>query len=97
MLTAKYVGSAGPVRADRQPVQVSRLDTTQHRSTQRRIPEGRIDEVALTQPIVDKAREHGRYGYRWVTALLRADGWHVNPKRVERVSPVECPLIGLNA
>lgn len=56
----------------------------QHRSTQRRTPTGRADEVALTKAIVEKAREYGRYGYRRVTALLRADGWHVNPKRVER-------------
>ena len=57
----------------------------QHRSTQRRVPEGRFDEAALTDAIVVKAREYGRYGYRRVTALLRADGWHVNPKRVERI------------
>ena len=57
----------------------------QHRSTQRRVAEGRIDEAALTDAIVAKAREYGRYGYRRVTALLRSDGWHVNPKRVERI------------
>ena len=39
----------------------------------------------MTDAIVAKAREYGRYGYRRVTALLRADGWHVNPKRVERI------------
>ena len=57
----------------------------QHRSTQRRVPEGRIDEAALTEAIIEKAREYGRYGYRRVTALLRADGWMVNAKRVERI------------
>ena len=57
----------------------------QHRSTQRRTPMGRIDEGALTDAIVEKAREYGRYGYRRVTALLRADGWTVNAKRVERI------------
>lgn len=57
----------------------------QHRSTQRRVPEGRIDERELTEAIVEKAREYGRYGYRRVTALLRADGWMVNAKRVERI------------
>ena len=46
----------------------------QHRSTQRRVPEGRIDEGALTEAVIEKAREYGRYGYRRVTALLRADG-----------------------
>lgn len=57
----------------------------QHRSTQRRALEGRIDEAALTDAIIAKAREYGRYGYRRVTALLRADGWTVNAKRVERI------------
>jgi putative transposase len=28
---------------------------------------------------------YGRYGYRRVTALLRAEGWAVNHKRVERI------------
>ncbi len=42
----------------------------------------RDDEDVLTQAIVDLASEYGRYGYRWVTALLGAQGWHVNHKRV---------------
>ena len=29
------------------------------------------------------ASEYGRYGYRRMTALLRAEGWWVNHKRVE--------------
>ena len=29
------------------------------------------------------AAEYGRYGYRRITALLRAKGWRVNAKRVE--------------
>ena len=57
----------------------------QHRSTQRRALAGRTDEAALTEAITQKARAYGRYGYRRVTALLRADGWAVNPKRVERI------------
>ena len=57
----------------------------QHRSTQRRVPEGRTNEGTLTDAVVSKARKYGRYGYRPVTALLRADGWMVNPKRVERI------------
>jgi len=28
---------------------------------------------------------YGRYGYRRITALLRAEGWPVNPKRVARI------------
>jgi len=31
------------------------------------------------------ATQYGRYGYRRITALLRADGWTVNPKRVHRL------------
>ena len=31
------------------------------------------------------ASRYGRYGYRRITALLRAEGWRVNHKRVERI------------
>ena len=34
---------------------------------------------------VELAREYGHYGYRQVTAMLRAEGWPVNHKRVERI------------
>ena len=57
----------------------------QHRSTQRKVPRGRDDEEALTADIIALAREYGRYGYRKITALLRAAGWVVNAKRVERI------------
>ena len=57
----------------------------QHRSTQRRAPEAADDEAALTAAIIDWARQYGRYGYRRVTALLRAEGWACNHKRVERI------------
>jgi putative transposase len=45
----------------------------------------RPDEDALTAEIVGLASAYGRYGYRRVTALLRAAGWRVNAKRVERI------------
>ena len=45
----------------------------------------RPDEEALTAEIVGLASAYGRYGYRRVTALLRAAGWRVNAKRVERI------------
>jgi putative transposase len=48
-------------------------------------PRGRDDEEALTADIIAFAREYGRYGYRKITALLRAAGWVVNAKRVERI------------
>ena len=57
----------------------------QHRSTQRKAPRGRADEVALTADIVALAAQYGRYGYRRITAMLRDAGWAVNPKRVERI------------
>jgi transposase InsO family protein len=56
----------------------------QHRSTQRKAPKGRADDAALTADIVALATEYGRYGYRRITAMLRAAGWAVNVKRVER-------------
>jgi transposase InsO family protein len=57
----------------------------QHRSTQRKAPKGRADDAALTADIVALATEYGRYGYRRITAMLRAAGWAVNVKRVERI------------
>jgi transposase InsO family protein len=46
-------------------------------------PQG--DEEALRSDVVKLAGRYGRYGYRRVTALLRAEGWMVNHKRVERI------------
>ena len=43
------------------------------------------DEQALTEDIIALAKQHGRYGYRRVTALLCHAGWTVNHKRVERI------------
>ena len=40
---------------------------------------------ALRESIVNLARQYGRYGYRRITALLRAEGWACNHKRVERI------------
>jgi len=55
--------------------------STQRRATQRR----RGDEAALRTDVVKLASRYGRYGYRRVTALLKAEGWVVNHKRVERI------------
>ncbi len=35
--------------------------------------------------MTELATEYGRYGYRRITALLRREGWCVNPKRIERL------------
>jgi putative transposase len=57
----------------------------QHRSTQRKIPQGRDDEEQLTADLIELARKYGRYGYRKISALLHDAGWLVNDKRVERI------------
>jgi putative transposase len=43
------------------------------------------DEPGLVGRMVELACEYGRYGYRRVTALLRAEGFAVNHKRLERL------------
>ena len=43
------------------------------------------DEPALVKRMVELATEYGRYGYRRITAMLQAEGWHVNHKRIERL------------
>ncbi len=57
----------------------------QHRSTQRKRPRGRDDEAALLADLIEPAHRYGRHGYRKIAALLRAAGWLVNDKRVERL------------
>ncbi|MBL8707405.1 MAG: IS3 family transposase [Rhodospirillales bacterium] len=57
----------------------------QHRSTQRKAPQGRDDEDRLTADMIALARQYGRYGYRKIAELLRRAGWLVNDKRVERI------------
>lgn len=65
------------------------LYLNQPRSTQRRRLITPDDEATLTADIVRLASLYGRYGYRRVTALLRAEGWPVNHKRVERIWRLE--------
>jgi transposase InsO family protein len=57
----------------------------QPRGTQRYRPTQREGEDTLTQAIVTLASQHGRYGYRRITALLRRSGWQVGKDRVERI------------
>ena len=57
----------------------------QYHSTQRKPRRVADDEAALTQAVVELATQYGHYGYRRITALLRAEGWHTNHKRVERI------------
>ena len=57
----------------------------QARSTQRRKAKVKKDEEALRGDVVMLARRFGQYGYRMITGMLRAEGWRVNHKRVERI------------
>ena len=61
----------------------------QPRSSQRYIPQIPNRDEPLTKRIVDLAMRYGRYGYRRITALLQAEGWWVNHKRVERIWRLE--------
>ena len=57
----------------------------QPRSTQRYEARPKDEEVRLTRRMRELARRHPRYGYRRIAALLRAEGWSVNLKRVHRM------------
>ena len=57
----------------------------QARSTQRRKGKMKDDEEALREDVVRLAGRFGRYGYRMITGMLKAEGWRVNHKRVERI------------
>jgi transposase InsO family protein len=57
----------------------------QPRTSQRYQAKPRQDEPALVKRILELAREHPRYGYRFITAKLRQEGWQVNRKRVYRL------------
>ena len=57
----------------------------QPRATQRyRLKQADKDRL-LVAAIRRLAQKHPRYGYRFITAKLRQDGWHVNKKRVQRL------------
>lgn len=57
----------------------------QTRSVQRHQSNKSVKEELLRSDIVRLASAYGRYGYRRITALLKAEGWIVNHKRVERI------------
>jgi transposase InsO family protein len=46
-------------------------------------------ELRLVKRMNDLATRHPRWGYRMVWTLLRAEGWEVNRKRVERLWRLE--------
>jgi transposase InsO family protein len=61
----------------------------QCRSTQRYSPLPGDFEQRLVKRINEIATEHPRWGYRTVCSRLRAEGWQVNVKRVERLWRLE--------
>jgi len=58
---------------------------SQPRLSQRRRPQPRADEGRLVKRLLELVRRHPRYGYRFITAKLRQEGWSVNAKRVYRL------------
>jgi putative transposase len=57
----------------------------QPRATQRYLPAPRESERRLVGRMLELVREHPRYGYRRIWALLVREGWSVNRKRVYRL------------
>ena len=57
----------------------------QARATQRYTAQARTDEPMLVQRMHGLVRQHPRYGYRRIWALLRNEGFRVNRKRIWRL------------
>ena len=57
----------------------------QSRSSQRYQAKVRDDEPRLVSQMLDLVRRFPRYGYRFITAKLRQEGWQVNAKRIYRL------------
>jgi len=57
----------------------------QPRSSQRYQAQVRDDEPRLVTRMLELARQYPRYGYRFITAKLKQDGWDVNAKRIYRL------------
>lgn len=57
----------------------------QHRSSQRYVPVPTDYEQRLVEAMSKLADRYPRFGYRRVHAMLVAEGWQVNVKRVERL------------
>jgi transposase InsO family protein len=57
----------------------------QPRSTQRQTAKRKEAEGRLVQRLLELVRQHPRYGYRRIWALLRREGWRVNRKRIWRL------------
>jgi putative transposase len=57
----------------------------QPRSTQRQQPKTQEGAGRLVRRMLELVRQHPRYGYRRIWALLRREGWRVNRKRIHRL------------
>lgn len=58
---------------------------SQARSTERRKPRANEEEKRLRARIHELVRAWPRRGYKYITRLLRREGWRVNKKRVLRI------------
>jgi transposase InsO family protein len=56
----------------------------------------RPEQAPLRQRIREIAEIRMRYGYRRITVLLRREGWHVNVKRVHRLTGWKACKCGSN-
>lgn len=56
-----------------------------NRTVKRYHPIPTDNDAQLRAKIIDLASQYGRYGYRRITALLKAEGWKINHKRVEKI------------
>ena len=61
----------------------------QQRSSQRYKERSSSERDALTKRLHELSRQHPRYGYRRMTALLCNEGWQINRKRVARLWRIE--------
>lgn len=57
----------------------------QPRSTQRYVKREDAEERQIVHRLQELSRQHPRYGYRFMTALLRREGRRINRKRVQRL------------
>ena len=56
-----------------------------HRATKRYEPKEDPLNKVITPKVIEYAGEYGRYGYKRITALIKAEGFKVNHKRVYRI------------
>ena len=57
----------------------------QPRSTQRQVAKTNQEEERVVRRMLELVRQHPRFGYRRIWALLRREGWPVNRKRIHRL------------